>query len=253
MPLTCQVATSLSSFKALIFDIYGTLLDAPRGGIRPDPAADPLLLGILQNGNWRRGIKITLPGNVIESPSTALYYAVKSHHDHSPHLHPEVDLRKLWAELLDLPYSIDPGQLVIELHSAWNPVTWIDGSREALYRASRHDRVLGLLSNAQYDTVEAIRPFSAYFQPDLVLLSFQQGVAKPSPELFVKMAARLEARGIRPDEVLYVGNDPAHDIIPARQVGFHPMLFQRQPDAPHLSSISPQKILSDWWDFLPAP
>lgn len=251
--MTHQDTTFGMPYKAVIFDIYGTLLDAPRGGVCPDPSADPLLRRILETGNWRRGINIHLPDCVLQSPSTALHQAVKAHHTQSTHPHPEVDLRTLWKQLLDLPNAIDAGQLVIELHSAWNPATWIDGCRSALQRASRNGRLLGLLSNAQYDTLDTLRPILADFQPDLVLLSFEQGVAKPSPSLFLEMKARLAARQIPPEEVLFVGNHLTQDIVPARQVGFNTLLFQRQASHPCQPGVSPGETFSDWHDFDPDP
>lgn len=51
---------------------------------------------------------------------------------------------------------------------------------------------------------------------DVILISEQEGVAKPTPTIFLRAARQL---GARPEECLFVGDNPEADIWGARQVG----------------------------------
>ncbi len=217
-------------FRAVVFDIYGTLLIAPSGGVKPDPFIDPVLREIIrQAGN-------TPPA----SPSSDLHAAVLRHHAAAESPFPEVDLRVLWREILHLDDDHDVSQLVLETEQAWHPARPMPGAISFIQRLSRGGISLGLLSNAQCNTLPTLGPVADFFAPELTLLSYQLGIAKPSPEIYQTMVDRLSGRGIAPDETLFVGNDPLHDIIPAAAVGFRTALYIGHPD-----SIRPGNCLAD--------
>lgn len=67
------------------------------------------------------------------------------------------------------------------------------------------------------------------FDPSLTLLSYRLGVAKPSTAIFDYMAKRIENLGIHPEEVLYVGNSPDHDIKPAKKQAWETALRSIKP------------------------
>jgi FMN phosphatase YigB (HAD superfamily) len=209
-----------STFRAIILDVYGTLLSAPAGGVKADPAADALLREIITRHGHSPPI----------SPSTALYDAVKRHHASSGVRYPEVDLRALWREVLALPLEADTTELVREIENAWHPARLMPGVDQILHRLAADGVALGLLSNAQCNTLSSLGACAALFQPDLTILSYQHGMAKPSPELFDLLATRLERRAISPAQTLYIGNDPLHDIEPAAAIGFSTALFTGDAD-----------------------
>jgi FMN phosphatase YigB (HAD superfamily) len=221
-------------FRAVIFDIYGTLLDAPSGRIQPDPLADPLLRQILgEHGHVHTG-----------SPSSELHAAVLRHHAAAGVPFPEVDLRVLWREVLGLPTDTDLTPLVQALEAGWHPATLMPGAQAAIQQLARSGISLGLLSNGQAHTLASLGGIEDFFAPELTLVSYQQGIAKPSPALFQRMAERLGCRGISPAETLYVGNDPAHDIQPAAAVGFRTGLF-----APQGTEHAADFLISSWVGF----
>ena len=80
------------SYRAVIFDIYGTLLVAAPGGVKPDPLADPVLRDIL------RQLGHAPPG----SPSADLHAAVLRHHAAAGVPFPEVDLHHPPESCLDV-------------------------------------------------------------------------------------------------------------------------------------------------------
>jgi FMN phosphatase YigB (HAD superfamily) len=209
------MATSLrSGLRAVIFDVHGTLL-LGGGPMRFDPKADQRIHELLRQHEHP----------LETSPTQSLAHAVQQHHAQSTDEYPEVDLRQLWAALLG----------VDKVHTAWltaleharQPLTLMPSARETLATLSSHDLVLGLLSNAQADTLAVLgrelcrNPFAA----DLCVLSYQHGIAKPAARLFELLIARLAARGIAPEDTLLVGNDPLHDIAPARAIGLQTVLL----------------------------
>lgn len=203
-----------SGLRAVIFDVHGTLLSGG-GPMRFDPLADLRIHEWLQ----RHG------HHLAESPTRALEQAVRQHHAQATHEFPEIDLRQLWATLLGVK-EVDT-EWLIELEHARQPLRLMPSAREALATLASRDLVLGLLSNAQADTQPVLcrelgwNPFST----DLCVLSYEHRIAKPSTRLFELLVARLAARGIAPDAAVLVGNDPLHDIAPARAIGLKTVLL----------------------------
>ncbi len=235
-PLPARPAADLKSFRALIFDVYGTLLGAPAGGVKPDPTADPLLREIIA----RFGHKPP------DSPSAALHAAVVRHHLSANTSFPEVDLRILWREVLGLPPDEAISGLVIKTEAAWHPARLMPGVAETLEKLSATGIPLGLLSNAQCNTLPTLGALTKLLAPDLTILSFEHGVAKPSPALFELLAERLAKRGITKAETLYIGNDPLHDIEPAAALGFKTALFTGHPDSSRAGACFPDFEIRLW-------
>ncbi len=72
--------------------------------------------------------------------------------------------------------------------------------------------------------VAGIRPLL-----DTVLVSTEEEIAKPNPEIFRRAAARL---GLSPHQCLFVGDHPLNDIAGAVDTGMHPVFIDtRLPDA----------------------
>ena len=86
---------------------------------------------------------------------------------------------------------------------------------------------LGIVSNAQAYTWRELELALAVhgldlslFERELCFLSFEHGFSKPDPHVFRILTARLEARGIRPAEILMVGDRLDNDIAPAQAHGW---------------------------------
>jgi len=235
-PPPARPAPDLKSFRALVFDVYGTLLKAPAGGVKPDPAIDPHLREIIARFGHQPP----------DSPSAALHAAVVRHHRESGMPFPEVDLRVLWREVLALPHDHDISALVIETEAIWHPAELLPGVAETLENLSATGIPLGILSNAQCNTLPSLGAQAKRFAPDLSILSYQHGIAKPSPALFRLLSERLAMRGISPAEALYIGNDPLRDIVPAAAFGFKTALFTGHPDSWRAGACFPDFEIDRW-------
>ncbi len=226
----------IPGIRAVIFDIYGTLLLSPAGGVRADSAADPKLRKVLESFGH--------PAPA--SPSAELARLVRSHHSLSSEAHPEIDLRILWREVLKLPAAEAVDALVAATEAVWHPAQWMPGAPEMLLRMHNSEFELGLLSNAQCNSLASLADCQPHFTGDLVILSYQQGRAKPAPLLFELMKSRLATRGIDPRQTLFIGNDPAHDIVPANATGFRTALFAGHPASSRPGHCTPDFILKHW-------
>ncbi|MCP5544957.1 MAG: HAD family hydrolase [Akkermansiaceae bacterium] len=212
-------APRLEEFGAVVFDIYGTLLDAPAGGVNPDPAMDVKVAGVIRSFGY----------DAPRHPTDEIWRRVRHAHETSEHPHPEVDLRELWADVLGIDRRSDLAPLVTAIEREWHPATWIDGARETLERLAELGTPIGVLSNAQCNTLTSMGRHAGVLAPNLSILSYQHRIAKPAPELFALLARRLDQAGVPPENTLFIGNDPLQDIAPARAAGFATALFTGHP------------------------
>ena len=229
-------------YRAAIFDIYGTLLIAPAGGVKPDPLNDPVLRDVLRNFGYEAPA----------SPSADLHRAILRHHAEAVIPYPEVDVRKLWREILGLGDDVEMTYLVQAIEEAWHPAKPMPSAGNFVSRLARSGISLGLLSNAQCNTLPSLGPIVDLFAPELTLLSYQHGMSKPSPELFSILCDRLAGRGISPEETLFIGNDPVKDILPAAHAGFRTALFIGHPDSIRSGDCVPDHTFSRWSELLEA-
>lgn len=75
---------------------------------------------------------------------------------------------------------------------------------------------LALISNCYSEEVDAIRGsiLSRYF--DKIYLSYEQGMQKPDPEIFMKCVRELN---VSPEECLYVGDGGSDELVAASKLG----------------------------------
>ncbi len=79
------------------------------------------------------------------------------------------------------------------------------------------------------------------FQPELLSLSFATGARKPSPGLFEYAVEQLRDSGISPEETLYVSSRIEEDVAVARKSGFRTALFVGD----QASANAPKELLTD--------
>ena len=88
-------------------------------------------------------------------------------------------------------------------------------------------RRLGIVSNSSSEaSVRRILDRAGILDAfERVVSSGTEGVAKPDPEIFRRAVRRL---GVRPDEVLYVGNLLRTDAVAAAAAGLHSLWLNRE-------------------------
>lgn len=99
---------------------------------------------------------------------------------------------------------------------------------------------VGVAGNQTARAAELLRALG--LPVDGVVTSGEWGVAKPAPEFFARVCAWS---GFEPGEVVYVGDHPANDVVPARAVGLRTVHLRRGPWG-HLWADSPEAAAATW-------
>ena len=128
---------------------------------------------------------------------------------------------------------------------------------EALHKKYK----LGLITNGPADIQQQeietlhLRSFFEY-----VLIEGEIGEGKPNPRV---MRIAEELSGYKGDEILFVGNSFGHDVVPAREAGWHqawvrrpsdvaPTSIRSEPDPLPDGATAPDLTITDLRELLPA-
>jgi len=262
------VAKRLPGIRAVLFDVYGTLLVSGSGEVGTALAETPAFalrdaLGeALVEGDLHQA---ALTGAEILSAE------ISAEHDRLRLVqvdHPEVDIREIWSAVLAKlhglglvsgPVSVEGiERLAVEYELRVNPVWPMPGGDACLAALRQRGMLLGIVSNAQFYTpltLEALwgrSPIESGFAPDLCVWSFQLRRAKPSRVLFdAALGVLRSAYGLTPGECLYVGNDMLNDVAAAQPSGCRTALFagdrrslRRRADDPRCRGVEPDAVVT---------
>ncbi len=275
-PLHTGVVPELNQIpdiKALLFDIYGTLLISAGGEV--GSSSDTILgsEGTLPFFHAARsaGFQTKLPPEQFNRKLEELYSgAIQEIHAHEKkrgNTAPEVDILSIWNRILskvvkegDAEGTVDAHTLIftsLRYELRTNSVWPMPGVLELLSLLRMKKYRIGIVSNAQFYTPLILEALfsrelkSLGFEGDLIQWSYLLGSAKPSPHIFKEVLSRLEDRGITPGEVLYLGNDMLNDIYTARECGCRTCLFagdrrslRWRNENPRLQSCRPDAIIN---------
>ena len=120
-------------------------------------------------------------------------------------------------------------------------------SREVLLRLKKQYPMV-LVSNFYGNIATVLKEFQLDGIFDTIIESAVVGVRKPDPRIF---SLGVEALGLKPEEVIVVGDSIDKDIIPARQAGCQTVWFRGEgwTDDPVDESV-PDRIITDLTDLL---
>ncbi len=162
---------------------------------------------------------------------------------------PEVSSSQIWRQILaqleekDYQYDVefygDMDQLSEKVayffHASLQGLEAAPNALRALETVAAGHLHQGLLADGQsFTLVQLLRclgaqgklpPLGDLFQPDLIGLSCQVGVRKPSKTLFQAFQQRAGENGLAPDEVLYVSSRLDQDLAVAKAFGMSTALY----------------------------
>jgi len=137
------------------------------------------------------------------------------------------------------------------------------GIADCLTKLSEVGLVQGIISNAQFYTPIQLRrllreelyrdsvELEDFFDASLVFFSYELGYSKPNPGAFQKADRMLVQQGIKPEEVVYIGNDMLNDVWAAAQAGWRTILFAAdetqtslRKDEPNCAHLQPNAIVT---------
>ncbi len=236
----------LTGISTVIFDIYGTLLISAAGDVGRPEKDERGRLGIVEVNALLDGAISGSEEAVALELASLLDEALAGKRAQGV-LFPEVDIRVIWQRLLEryLPDAasvIDAAALRYECRV--NPVWEMPGAVKLIRWLAEKSFTMGVISNAQDYThsvfagVMGGRFDQLGFDPELAVFSYLEGEGKPSLALYEEMKMRLSERGVKPESVLYVGNDMTKDVIPAAEIGFRTCLFAGDDRSLRLGGLS---------------
>lgn len=230
----------INNIRAVLFDVYGTLLTTNVGAnslSEPSVEFDQAIISALEASDFDIFDK--------KVPFSRLYVEhVRAHYDirHAEGItYPEINICDVWQDFLNELFAsgtIDGDlterairRLIIRHECMVNPVWPQSGALECLRKLQDRNIAIGTISTAQFYTPITME---ALFQNSLETLGFKRPICiwsyehrhrKPSAIMFQLCVEGLKALGISPEEAIYVGNDMVNDIIPANKVGLKTALF----------------------------
>jgi len=187
----------VTPIKAVLFDWGDTLFYSPR--------ADEVIVAHARE----HGVAVT--PEAAEALWTRFWDAGKTPEEHAKGRDlSEAAHRSIWTALFAPADDLVPGLAHALYEQVMHPSTWrpYPDTEWILRELRARGLKIGIVSNIAFD----LRPlFAEHGLGDLIdtyALSFEQGMAKPAPQLF---AAACDSIGVSPSEALMVGDDPLTD------------------------------------------
>ncbi len=228
----------IDGIRSVLFDVYGTMFISGSGdvGTAMETSRASALTAALTK------MLVEFRGDA-EKAAAILSKTIGGHHKRSREQgveYPEVDITAVWDEVLDKfgqqdwidrDQKIDSSELAVQFEVRANPVWPMPHVDDCLDDLRSAGMALGIVSNAQFFTLDLFQALlgkslnELAFNANLCFYSYQYGQAKPGLYLYELARESLESRGIKPSEVLYIGNDMLNDVMPAQAVGFRTALF----------------------------
>lgn len=238
---TSEKLSRLKGIRAVLFDVYGTLMVSGSGDVGTATATDSTtaLAGSLEAAGFKGNLEAAGKDGVeLLEEGIRVSHAESSARGIS---FPEVEIRSLWQKVLaelSVRSLVEDGfdsraieRLAVEYECRVNPTWPMPGAGEVITALQKRKLHLGIVSNAQFYTpllFESYLQFSPQkmgLEAELSTWSYLLGEAKPSGAMFAAPLATLAGKGIPPGETLYVGNDCLKDIWTASQAGCKTALF----------------------------
>ncbi len=266
----------LNDIQVVIFDVYGTLLISSSGDVEEEQLSEHHLLHALEEGHFViQNKKEFLEGGQAKQMLTRYRelineYQIKKKKEKNIN-YPEINIVAIWDVLLKqaaeqntIKYTEDSDIkqmiFVFEMHS--NKVYPMPGMNHVLGEMINKNKILGIISNAQFYTPIIMNYFINKkielnnlhpFDKRLTLFSYQESLAKPEFILFDKLLSILRNNyQLKAGQTLFVGNDMHKDIYPAHKAGMKTALFagdkrslRLRQDKPETKNLEPDLIITE--------
>jgi len=271
----------LTQFKAILFDVYGTLVDWETGiyeGLKPmlqkvgSPLADSKKAALQAYINVEADLQAKYPTMLYADILAHIHAEMRSRLTGKPshpetasrapgitelsadtrsEAHPQLNMAGTSASAVESPSKQeglnDEDIAFGKSIPKWKP---FPDTIPALATLSKYYK-LAPLSNVDRESFAGTREVLCHsipehqFEFDAVYTAQDIGSYKPDPANFEYALKRLnETWGIQKDEVLVVAQSRTHDHVPANQLGLHSVFIDRQ------GAIIGEDLTAKWdWTF----
>lgn len=120
----------------------------------------------------------------------------------------------------------------------------MENAQETLAVVKENGYKLGLLSNTMFRGqahLADLERFSMADYFDAVLFSADVGKWKPSPDPYHELLNRL---GVEPQHGVFIGDDPANDMVGGQRAGLRTILMRSSQRFPMTKDVQPDAIIS---------
>jgi len=265
----------IEGIKAVIFDIYGTLLVSASDDVEKARTYAPNLKIALSEAGYV--ILKEQQDEINEAMEFMLRLLIENMKRHHFRIRKrgvkfsEINIRQIWPEVINTAIrnriiaktsKSKPDNLAIIFDLLSNKIFPMPGMKALILQLESSGRHLGIVSNAQFYSPIVLNFLLTgklgegdqieHFDPELLVFSYQFQRAKPDFSLFERLLKSLKTNyGILPNESVYVGNDMFKDIYPARHCGMKTVLFagdQRsirwREDRSEVAGLAPDAIIT---------
>ncbi len=261
-PLTARLGSG-PPIRAILFDVYGTLLISEVGDIGLSNLGEPGGKSFILESSEKAYAWEEVQG-LLEALIKEEHERVKREEKHIQF--PEVDIICVWTQVfhkLGLQKDLkDIVQTALHFELQSNRVDLMPQAKELL-KALASRIPLGIVSNAQFYTPLLLErllgeELSALgLREDLRQWSYLVGCGKPDPLIFQKPLEELREKGIKEQETLYLGNDMLNDIACAGELGLQTALFagdarslRLREEHPRVQDVKPDYIIKELGEVL---
>ncbi|MBN2635706.1 MAG: HAD family hydrolase [Prolixibacteraceae bacterium] len=261
------------SIKAVVFDIYGTLLISSSGDVEEAEMSVKNLEKAFRAGNIE-----VIPSESVDALQHILHdfeYTIDICHREAKKNevpYPEIDILSIWEivllharrkKLIQFNGEANVMEMTCVFEFLSNKVYPMPGFKATVEEINQKGLPLGIVSNAQFYTPVLMNYFLGRgvqikeeiepFDPELTVYSYKLGVGKPEISLFNELLPVLKNKyNLKPEEVLFVGNDMLKDIYTSSRAGFKTALFagdrrslRLRSDDERVKGLKPDFIVTD--------
>lgn len=225
--------------RAVLFDVDDTLLPTTRFAER---ARQNAVAAMLEAG-------LDLPAEVVLRELHEVIKEFSSNYDH----HFDQLLHRLRPESLA---RVNSALIVAAGVAAYHDTKFrelapFDDVIPLLQALRQADLVTGVITHG-WTTKQAEKLIRLglvpHLSPKAIFISDQIGIAKPNPKLY---QIALNDLDLEPAQVMYVGDNPAHDIAPPKSLGIRSVWARRAAKESLASSgIEPDHVVDDFGQLL---
>ena len=278
-----QIA-DLSDARAVFWDVYGTLCGVSVGDLQRTLEYENRLTqaagAVIEEFQLAPALTQLYPDRLADIALRDRYLElIAESHERSRAAGiecPEVVIEQIWLWILEhcRQAGYETGYDEPLLDTAYRAAYFFDASiqynylypgiADCLTKLSEAHLVQGIISNAQFYTPIQLRrllrealqrdnvELEDFFDESLVFFSYELGYSKPNQGAFQKANRVLAQRGIKPEEVVYIGNDMLNDVWAAARAGWRTILFAvdesqttLRSDEPNCTQVQPDAVVTN--------